>query len=351
MQHSAHVWQSYANHVAPLASPRDDLLAFPRMSLRYLGLPEEAVPANSEALDMQVARAIESVSDMPDMVARVEEIRRNATIVRAYVFASLDKRSAGWATTSLDEDETNYTTLEAKKEELERALTKRSWCDSDSDVMAKRLKEVTKKRDETKARYIASLSKEIMAIARGALGRVSPATVTSESDTGDSSVLPSPAHSSVFSTRDGVSPGSETTQGVIESPLHRISSTNYMASCFDEEDATHATAAAVSSDACADDCEGIDALDLANALELGDLLSEQDLCHFDNDHEHLSNALVAPAAPPQRTIDAVDLKMFAAVKMEAAQNTLTPPTRPHGSWCSWPQENHALPMMQPAPIQ
>ena len=173
MQHVAHVWQTYTNHVAPAPPPRDDLLAFPKTSLRYLGLREDVVPPSGEVLDEQVNRLVASVPrDSLGASERIEEIRRNATIVRAYVLASLDKQSGGWSSSSLEEDETNYSTLEAKKEELERALEASPF--GAQEQIVRKLREVTRRRDETKAKYIASLSKEIMKVARATMGRATP---------------------------------------------------------------------------------------------------------------------------------------------------------------------------------
>lgn len=323
MQHSAGVLSTYAYNIHPSLAPKEDLLAFPKTSLSFLGLPDTEVPRSGEVLDEQVNRLIAGVPEGPDAVGRVEEIRRNATIVRAYVFASLDKRSGGWSTTSLDEDETNYTTLEAKKEELERQVStaKRGHGEVDERVQ-KKLKEVTKKRDETKARYIASLSKEIMKVARAALGRMSPEPTESSEAGGVGTSMPSPAPSH-HSTLDATA----------TTDMHRNTS-------FASFDGMGDTSGGTSDPH--HDGDGLDALDLANALELGDLLSDAELRTMDlDDGPTATEQLLASVGKAASSGSGKSLPPLPAIDLSllSPQKVVVPPSRPtRMSWCSWPSE-------------
>jgi len=179
---------------SPPHPPRADaapiLLAFPKAALRKLQLAEDAMPESIKVLDDHVDTL---VSSLPDD----REVRKAATIVRAYMFAmQMGAPTPGGGggsggQHSVRDDESAFRAMEQERDRLTRVVF---GIEPGDDALApgeaaSKLTKVTAQYDTAKAKLIASLSQQIMNVTREVLDEHK----TSSSAGGAASARPAPS--------------------------------------------------------------------------------------------------------------------------------------------------------------
>lgn len=170
------------------------LLAFPTTALRKLQLPEDVVPPSIKVLDDHVETL---VGQLPDD----REVRKAATIVRAYMFAvqmgvapapgGADASGA----TSVKDDEAAFRAMESERDRLTRVVF---GIEPGDDPLApneavSKLTKITAQYDTAKAKLIASLSQQIMDVTREVLAATSSCDVGKSAATSPPNEAPASA--------------------------------------------------------------------------------------------------------------------------------------------------------------